>query len=166
MLDRTAADPSDTVEHLLRGEQARRLLDALPERERRILELRFGVYNDPQSLEAIGKKIGLTRSVSGSSSAKRLPGPAPARDRGVAGKPPPATCQPRPPQRGEELLGAVSREVGKHPREHVPACRRTALPRKPEPATPNRRGGACEHDLAVSPGIETGPAPIYLMVQR
>jgi len=59
--DRTAADPSDTVEQLLRGEQARRLLDALPERERRILELRFGLYNDPQSLEAIGRKIGLTR---------------------------------------------------------------------------------------------------------
>jgi RNA polymerase primary sigma factor len=59
--DRTAADPSDTVEQLLRGEQARRMLATLPERERRILELHFGLYNDPQSLEAIGRKIGLTR---------------------------------------------------------------------------------------------------------
>jgi RNA polymerase primary sigma factor len=59
--DRTAADPSDTVEQLLRGQQARRLLDALPERERRILELRFGLHDDPQTLEAIGGKIGLTR---------------------------------------------------------------------------------------------------------
>ena len=59
--DRTAADPADTVEQLLRGEQARRLLDTLPERERRILELHFGLDNDPQSLEAIGRKFGLTR---------------------------------------------------------------------------------------------------------
>jgi RNA polymerase primary sigma factor len=59
--DRAAADPSDTVEQLLRGEQARHLLDALPERERRILELRFGLHDDPQTLEAIGRKIGLTR---------------------------------------------------------------------------------------------------------
>ena len=59
--DRTAADPSDTVEQLLQGEQVRRLLDTLPERERRILELHFGLDNDPQSLEAIGRKIGLTR---------------------------------------------------------------------------------------------------------
>jgi len=58
--DRTAADPSEVVEQLLRGEQARRLLDALPERERQILELRFGLNTDPQSLEAIGRKIGLT----------------------------------------------------------------------------------------------------------
>jgi RNA polymerase primary sigma factor len=59
--DRTAVDPSETVEQLLQGEQLRRLLDALPERERRILELRFGLDNDPQSLEAIGRTIGLTR---------------------------------------------------------------------------------------------------------
>jgi RNA polymerase primary sigma factor len=59
--DRTAADPADMVEQQLRGEQTRRLLDTLPERERRILELRFGFYDDPQSLEAIGKEIGLTR---------------------------------------------------------------------------------------------------------
>ena len=59
--DRTAADPSDTVEKRQRAEQARRLLDTLPERERRILELRFGFTGDPQSLEAIGKEIGLTR---------------------------------------------------------------------------------------------------------
>ena len=52
---------SDTVERLLRGEQVRRLLDALPERERRILELHFGLDNNPQSLEAISRKIGLTR---------------------------------------------------------------------------------------------------------
>jgi RNA polymerase primary sigma factor len=59
--DRTAADPSDTLEERLRGEQARRLLDALPERERRILELRFGFNGNPRSLDEIGKEMGLTR---------------------------------------------------------------------------------------------------------
>jgi RNA polymerase primary sigma factor len=59
--DRTAADPTDTVEERLRGEQARRLLEALPERERRILELRFGFNGNSRSLEEIGKEIGLTR---------------------------------------------------------------------------------------------------------
>jgi DNA-directed RNA polymerase sigma subunit (sigma70/sigma32) len=33
----------------------------LPERERRILELRFGFDGPPASLEAIGKELGLTR---------------------------------------------------------------------------------------------------------
>jgi RNA polymerase primary sigma factor len=59
--DRTAADPSEVVEERLRGEQARRLLDALPERERRILELRFGFDGNSRTLEEIGTEIGLTR---------------------------------------------------------------------------------------------------------
>jgi len=33
----------------------------LPERERRILELRFGFDGDPASLEEIGREVGLTR---------------------------------------------------------------------------------------------------------
>ena len=33
----------------------------LPERERRVLELRFGFDGDPQTLEAIGKELGVTR---------------------------------------------------------------------------------------------------------
>jgi RNA polymerase sigma factor (sigma-70 family) len=49
------------VEERLRGEQARRLLDALPERERRILELRFGFDGNSRTLEEIGTEIGLTR---------------------------------------------------------------------------------------------------------
>jgi RNA polymerase primary sigma factor len=61
LADRTAADPSDMVEERLRDEQARRLLDALPERERRILELRFGFNGNSRTLEEIGKEIGLTR---------------------------------------------------------------------------------------------------------
>ena len=33
----------------------------LPERERRVLQLRFGFDGEPASLEAIGKELGLTR---------------------------------------------------------------------------------------------------------
>ena len=40
--DREAADPFDEAEESLRRQNIRKALDALPERERRILELRFG----------------------------------------------------------------------------------------------------------------------------
>src|SRR5439155_1660565 len=40
--DREAPDPFDEAEESLRKQGVRRALDALPERERRILELRFG----------------------------------------------------------------------------------------------------------------------------
>jgi RNA polymerase sigma factor (sigma-70 family) len=33
----------------------------LPEHERRVIELRFGLDGDPQSLEAIGRELGLSR---------------------------------------------------------------------------------------------------------
>jgi RNA polymerase sigma factor (sigma-70 family) len=39
----------------------REALADLPERERRILELRFGIDSDPQSLEKIGAELELTR---------------------------------------------------------------------------------------------------------
>ena len=39
----------------------RRALASLPERERRVLELRFGFAGESTSLEAIGKDLGLTR---------------------------------------------------------------------------------------------------------
>jgi len=39
----------------------RRAIESLPERERRIIELRFGVGGQPQALEAIGKELGITR---------------------------------------------------------------------------------------------------------
>ena len=39
----------------------RRALEALPERERRILELRFGFEGEPWTLEAIGNELDLTR---------------------------------------------------------------------------------------------------------
>ena len=59
--DREAADPFDEAEESLRRESIRRALDALPERERRILELRFGFEGEPWTLEAIGHELDLTR---------------------------------------------------------------------------------------------------------
>jgi RNA polymerase primary sigma factor len=59
--DREAVDPFDEAEESLRKQGVRRALNALPERERRILELRFGFEGDPWTLEAIGHELGLTR---------------------------------------------------------------------------------------------------------
>jgi RNA polymerase primary sigma factor len=59
--DREAADPFEEAEESLRKQGVRKALDALPERERRILELRFGFEGDPWTLEAIGAELGLTR---------------------------------------------------------------------------------------------------------
>jgi RNA polymerase primary sigma factor len=59
--DREAADPFEEAEESLRKQGVRRALDALPERERRILELRFGFEGEPWTLEAIGHELDLTR---------------------------------------------------------------------------------------------------------
>jgi RNA polymerase primary sigma factor len=59
--DREASDPFDEAEESLRRQGIRRALDALPERERRILELRFGFEGEPWTLEAIGHELDLTR---------------------------------------------------------------------------------------------------------
>jgi RNA polymerase primary sigma factor len=45
--DREAADPFEEAEESLRKQGVRKALDALAERERRILELRFGFEGDP-----------------------------------------------------------------------------------------------------------------------
>ncbi len=59
--DREAVDPFDEAEESLRRQGVRKALDALPERERRILELRFGFEGEPWTLEAIGQELDLTR---------------------------------------------------------------------------------------------------------
>jgi RNA polymerase primary sigma factor len=56
-----SVDPAEEAEDLLRHESVRRALSGLPERQRRILELRFGFEGEPRSLEAIGKELGITR---------------------------------------------------------------------------------------------------------
>jgi RNA polymerase primary sigma factor len=59
--DETTASPEELAEDALRARAVREALSQLPERERRILELRFGIDSDPQSLEAIGAELELTR---------------------------------------------------------------------------------------------------------
>ena len=59
--DASADDPAELAEDALRARALRDALAGLPERERRILELRFGLDGEPQSLEAIGRELGLTR---------------------------------------------------------------------------------------------------------
>jgi RNA polymerase primary sigma factor len=59
--EREARDPFDEAEKSLQRQNIRKALDALPERERRILELRFGFEGEPWTLEAIGHELDLTR---------------------------------------------------------------------------------------------------------
>jgi RNA polymerase primary sigma factor len=61
--DRTAEDPIELVDVALAQQRVRDALMNLPDRERRVLELRFGFdgESDGMSLEQIGKRMGLTR---------------------------------------------------------------------------------------------------------
>jgi RNA polymerase primary sigma factor len=59
--DTSAVDPAEAAGEEIRRDSVRRALRGLPERERRLLELRFGFDGEPTSLEAIGKELGLTR---------------------------------------------------------------------------------------------------------
>jgi RNA polymerase primary sigma factor len=59
--DPTANDPAEEAADAVRRLEVRRALEKLPERERRILELRFGFDGESASLERIGKELGLTR---------------------------------------------------------------------------------------------------------
>jgi RNA polymerase primary sigma factor len=59
--DPLAADPEDEAVDSLRRLEVRNALRRLPERERRVLELRFGLEGDPQPLETIGKQLGISR---------------------------------------------------------------------------------------------------------
>ena len=59
--DPFAADPEDQAVDSLQRLEVRRALGRLPERERRVLELRFGLDGDPQPLETIGKELGISR---------------------------------------------------------------------------------------------------------
>jgi RNA polymerase primary sigma factor len=59
--DPSAADPAEEAVDSLRRLAVRNSLKKLPERERRVLELRFGLDGDPQPLETIGKELGISR---------------------------------------------------------------------------------------------------------
>ena len=59
--DPQALDPADEAVETLRRRSVRQAVATLPERERRIMELRFGFAGEPSSLEQIGRELGITR---------------------------------------------------------------------------------------------------------
>ena len=61
LADPAAADPVEEAERSLVRQTVRCGLERLPERERLIVERRFGLQGEPQSLETVGRELGLTR---------------------------------------------------------------------------------------------------------
>ncbi len=61
LADRESVDPIEEADTSLRDHGVRRALHMLSERERRVIELRFGFDGESRSLEAIGKELGITR---------------------------------------------------------------------------------------------------------
>jgi RNA polymerase primary sigma factor len=60
--DEMAESPFDTATLSLRREDVQRALDSLPERERLVIELRFGLRGEqPYTLEEVGQAFGVTR---------------------------------------------------------------------------------------------------------
>ena len=59
--DENADSPEELAHEYLRGRAVRLALAELPELERRILELRYGLEGEPQSLESIGAELGISR---------------------------------------------------------------------------------------------------------
>ncbi len=60
--DEQAESPYDTAQLSLRREDIEHALSALPERERQVIELRFGLSgSQPCTLEEVGKTFGVTR---------------------------------------------------------------------------------------------------------
>ena len=59
--DTTASDPLEDAAESLKRQTVQKALAGLPERQRRIVELRYGFGGETTSLEAIGKELGLTR---------------------------------------------------------------------------------------------------------
>ena len=60
--DELAPSPFDTATLNLRRQDIERVLESLPERERRVIELRYGLTGDqPCTLEEVGRAFGVTR---------------------------------------------------------------------------------------------------------
>jgi RNA polymerase primary sigma factor len=60
--DEETPQPDEIAANAMIREDIRRILDGLPERERRILQLRFGLTGEePMTLEEVGKRLGVTR---------------------------------------------------------------------------------------------------------
>jgi RNA polymerase primary sigma factor len=59
--DPAAVDPAEEANASLHRLAVRKAVEELPEQERRLIELRFGLDGEPQSIEAIGRELGMTR---------------------------------------------------------------------------------------------------------
>ena len=60
--DESAESPFDTAVENLRRENVREALDALPEREREVIEMRYGLKgHEARTLEEVGRAFGVTR---------------------------------------------------------------------------------------------------------
>jgi RNA polymerase primary sigma factor len=60
--DRDAVEPIEAVAESLQKKELGRVLGALTQRERKIIELRFGIAGEhPRTLEEVGQRFGLTR---------------------------------------------------------------------------------------------------------
>jgi RNA polymerase primary sigma factor len=60
--DESTEEPFETATENLQREDIQRALDALPERERQVIELRYGLRgHEPLTLEEVGRAFGVTR---------------------------------------------------------------------------------------------------------
>jgi RNA polymerase primary sigma factor len=60
--DESAEQPYDAATENLQREDVQRVLDALPARERQVIELRYGIRgHEPLTLEEVGRAFGVTR---------------------------------------------------------------------------------------------------------
>ena len=59
--DENATDPAEAGAAILRSRRLGAALARLDDTERRVLELRYGFDGEPQTLEAIGKELGISR---------------------------------------------------------------------------------------------------------
>ena len=59
--DERAPDPAEEAAESIARHEVHQALAKLSDRERRLVELRFGIGGDPQSLETIGKELGVSR---------------------------------------------------------------------------------------------------------
>ena len=60
--DETAEEPFESATENLQREDVQRALNALPERERQVIELRYGLRgHEPLTLEEVGRAFGVTR---------------------------------------------------------------------------------------------------------
>ena len=60
--DETTEEPFDTATENLQRQDIQRALNALPERERQVIELRYGLRgHEPLTLEEVGRAFGVTR---------------------------------------------------------------------------------------------------------